>query len=173
MIKTELVVNSYLQTNYIDEKISERFFEPNNKKKLQLLSAKLINSQGESINSFDCDNKVIISLKININSLETGYYGYLSISKNDGTPVMISDSNDYKNNTFDSLKIGLNTVKIKIPARTLAPGTYSVYINFTDNLGNSLDSPGNLFSFELHDILTNRGNNRAGFFSTLLPWEIK
>ncbi len=171
--ETNEVVDSYLQNDSVDENLADRNYEPDEKKKMQLLAARIINSRGEIVNNFDCENSVHIELIIKIYIFESGYYGYLQISKSDGTIVMVSDSNDLKKNSFDALKKGLNKIVLTIPPRTLGPGTYTIYVNFTDNNGNTLDSPGNLFSFHLDDILTSRGNKRGGFFSTLISWEIK
>lgn len=166
------VIDSYLQNNNANENLASIKFELNYKKKLQLVAARLINSQGKISNNFDCDNSMVIELMLNLNILESGNYGYLQISKSDGTIVMVSDSNDVKRNSFDLLKKGNNKVTLTIPPRTLGPGSYTMYLNFTDNMGNTLDSLDTHLFFHIDDLLTGRGNKRGGFFSTLVAWEI-
>ena len=101
---------------------------------------------------------------------------YLSISRLDGTVVMVSDSHDSGTNTLDELPIGIHRIRIAIPSRTLGAGEYSVYLNFTSRRGLkgfNIDSPGIVSSFRLDDSTTDRGNSRMGFFSTQLSWETK
>lgn len=171
--ETPLVINSYLQNNFANSDSPEKIFQPNDRKKLQLLSVRLTNARGETIRIFDCDNAIYIELVIKINIPDSGYYGYLQISRVDGTVVLVSDSNDIRKNSFDGLKHGINKVVLSVPPRSLGAGTYSLYLNFTDSEGNALDSPQTVCTFNLDDISTSRGNTRGGFLSTLIPWEIK
>jgi hypothetical protein len=49
------------------------------------------------------------------------------------------------------------------------------YFNFTSAMGIAgfnVDSPGDLLAFQITDPNTKRGNNRGGFFGTLLSWQI-
>jgi hypothetical protein len=171
--ETSLVVNSYLQNNFANSDSPEKKFQPNDKKKLQLLSVRLTNAHGETISNFDCDNVIYIEMDIKVNIPDSGYSGYLQISRMDGTVVLISDSNDINRNSFDGLRQGINRVVLSVPPRSLGAGIYSVYLNFTDSEGNSLDSPQTVCTFNLDDINTSRGNTRGGFLSTLIPWKIK
>ena len=62
---------------------------------------------------------------------------------------------------------------VESPPRTLAPGVYLVYLNFTSPSGDrgfQVDSPGTIHRFEVNDPFTRRGNQRKGFTGALLEW---
>ena len=88
--------------------------------------------------------------------------------------IMVSDSFDSGKNPLDDLNPGKHAVSIKIPPRTLAPGTYYIYFNFTgpESQGENIDQAGIVGRFCLNDSKSKRGNKRGGFFSTLLEWKI-
>jgi lipopolysaccharide transport system ATP-binding protein len=133
-----------------------------------------LNSVGNVTQKFQCDEPVNIELELQVRSVIPALYGYMEISKLNGTKVMVSDSYDVTPNRLDSLPIGVHIIQIVIPARTLAAGEYSIYLNFASIAGQkfNIDSPGIICKFDIEDLTTQRGNNRAGFFSTLMKWEI-
>ena len=92
----------------------------------------------------------------------------------DQTTVLESDSFDAGQNNMDNLQPGEYTISITIPSRTLAAGSYYVYLNFTgpESQGETIDTPGIVCRFSLHDTTTKRGNNRRGYLSTLLEWKV-
>ncbi|MDD2467324.1 MAG: ABC transporter ATP-binding protein [Desulfobulbus sp.] len=151
-------------------------FEEDFTKEFQVLQAKLKNLNNELCRDFDCDHPVIIELECVLNRKIPGLYGYLSIDKLDGEVVMVSDSNDHILEALGDLQLGRHLIEIIIPPRTLAPGEYSVYLNFTSRAGLKgfqIDSPGRLFTFNLADHSTRRGNTRGGYFSTSLEWRVQ
>ncbi len=152
--------------------ISSAIFKPDNEKKLQLLCIKMIDRNNKETAMFSCDENIYIKLNLLVKEKIEGCYGYLSLTDESGETVLVSDSNDVNNNAFGKMNIGENTMTITVPSRTLAAGKYKVYLNFTDSNGMSLDSPGVSCSFQINDFLTKRGNNRDGYFSTLLSWDI-
>ena len=86
----------------------------------------------------------------------------------------MSDSFDTDPNPLDSLTVGRHVVTATIPARTLAPGKYEVYLNLTSASGSDFNvhAPDVVASFRLRDSRSLRGNDRPGFFSTLLQWRV-
>jgi hypothetical protein len=170
------IVDQYLQQQNTSENVLERCFEENEEKEFQVLKASLRDVQGQMTREFDCDNPVIIRLECVVHNKIPGLYGYLSIGTLQGETVMVSDSNDHTIEALGDLSLGNHTVEIKVPARSLAPGEYTVYLNFTSNSGMrgfNIDSPGQLFRFNLTDFSTRRGNSRRGYFSTCLEWNIQ
>lgn len=142
----------------------------------QMYHAEISNSNGEAKDNFSCDEDIHINLSFNKTESIPGLYGYLQISKTDGNIALVSDSNDLELNKLESLPIGKSNIDITIPKRTLGPGSYSIYINFTSdqNLsGFQVDGPYNVCLFSIYDDATRRGNARGGYFSTLLEWKIK
>ena len=75
-------------------------------------------------------------------------YGYLSISDDNGDVVMVSISNDdITNDIFSKAPIGKNSIKIKVPKRTLGHGKYNVSLGLASSHninGFNVDSPGKL-----------------------------
>jgi len=168
------IISLYLKDGDASAGTEEVFFAEDPRKEAQLRRVRLLNEDGVVTRKFDCDHPVIIELLFQIHKRVPGLYGYLEIRRIDGTSVMVSDSFDVAPNPLDDLAIGMYSIHIPIPARTLAPGEYSAYLNFTSISGTKfdVDSPGTVCSFSLDDFTSNRGNTRSGFFSTLLPWNV-
>ena len=77
--------------------------------------------------NFSCDENIFINIVLNINEKVPSLYGYLSISDDNGDVVMVSISNDdITNDIFSKAPIGKNSIKIKVPKRTLGHGKYNV-----------------------------------------------
>ena len=92
----------------------------------------------------------------------------------DGTEVLVSDSNDVIYNKLETLPIGESKVRLHFPKRLLAPGTYLAGVNINSNFdagGLYLQSLMPFLKFETHDFTTERGDQRNGFFSTIIDWE--
>jgi len=171
MGSTPQVIDDYLDSTTVHEQ--RTIFEEDKDKEFQLREACIIDESGDETQSCICDKKVTISLICQVHKKIPGLYGYLEITKNDGTMVLCSDSFDTEPNPLDELSEGMHVLTVTIPPRTLGVGAYQVYLNFTSQFSNQsfdLDSPGNVCSFTLSDETTKRGNNRPGFFSTKLNW---
>ncbi len=143
------------------------------KKEFQLLSIRLKNKSNEVIKNFDCDEAVNIEINCVSRRSTPGLYGYLGILNHEGQTVLVSDSLDIPPNRLDMLPVGNHTMNIEIPARSLAAGDYVIYLSFTSRQASSgfyVDRPGETVAFTLSDMNSLRGNQREGYFSTLLPW---
>lgn len=173
---TGTAVDEYVRSCGFQTMQGETVYPENPSKEFQLLRARILDDNGQTTSRLDCDEPVVIDLQCRVRQSVPGLYGYLQITRTDGTPVMVSDSLDNEPNPLDGLSAGTHTVRITIPRRTLAAGDYSVYVNFTSLLANSgfnVDSPGIVAGFRLQDTVSRRGNNRPGFFSTLLAWDLR
>ncbi len=166
-------IDAYLQTAESQADSAQSTFADDPKKAFQLLSSRVMTEEGSATRLFSCDRPVVIDLVCRVRNPLPGLYGYLLISRRDGTRVMESDSHDGGPNPFDRLPAGTYSVRLTIPARTLGPGDYTVYFNFTSTSnieGFNVDSPGVVCTFHLDDTSSTRGNRRGGYFSTLMPW---
>jgi lipopolysaccharide transport system ATP-binding protein len=171
---TSEVVASYLRASLEAADSAESSHAEDPRKEFQLRVARVMNEQEVVTQRFQCDEAVILELICQVHRRVPGLYGYLSLSR-DGSSIMVSDSFDVAPNQLDDLIPGTYRVRVPIPARTLGPGDYSVYVNFTSRSGAkgfNIDSPGTVCSFHLDDSTSQRGNRRGGYFSTLLPWDV-
>ena len=143
------------------------------KKVFQMYRAEIHSAKGNIASSFSCDEDVELHMFFNAKKKIPGIYGYLTISKADGTILLEGDSNDIQIDKLENLPIGKSEVVVTIPKRVLGHGTYFVYLNFTSHQypGFTVDSPKQVCSFTLDDNGKNRGNERGGYLSALLDWK--
>jgi len=170
--QTGSVVNSYM-LNGISELSGEMTFPDDTGKIVQLKKIALLDREGNIAQKFDCDNPINIKFEIQVRRQLPGLYGYIGIFKPDCTQVLVSDSFDASTvNPLDSLPVGMNTFSVTVPPRTLGHGDYMIHFSMAspsaDNF--NVDVPGIVCGFSLDDFTSKRGNQRLGFFSTLLPW---
>jgi lipopolysaccharide transport system ATP-binding protein len=169
------VIESYLneQTNTAD--LVDKRLEIDENKDFQVLEVQLLNSEGINKTNFNCDTPVIIQMKCISRKSIKGLYGCLTVMNREGVIILTSDSFDFPPNALDSITPGEYAVRIEIPPRTLAHGDYRVSLNYTSSQSEKnfwVDRHECLCAFHLDDISTDRGNNRSGFFSTLLKWDL-
>jgi lipopolysaccharide transport system ATP-binding protein len=170
--ETGAIVNAYI-LNGISQVSGEKTFPDDPGKIVQLKSVSLLDGNGSVARQFDCDNAISIRLDILVRKQLPGLYGYLGIVKPDGTPVLVSDSFDGSTgNPLDYLPVGMNTFIVTIPPRTLGHGEYMIHFSMASQAADEfhVDVPGIVCSFSLDDLSSRRGNQRTGYFSTLLPW---
>lgn len=171
--KTELITSAYMQNGMTDLGAQIRFAEDINKP-AQLKSLCLINQNGEITQNFDCDKPITINFEIEIRKRLPGLYAYIGIDKPDGTKVLVSDSFDAAiANPLDNLPVGIHGMSATIPPRTLGHGEYSLLFSLASPSADKfqVDTPGIVCSFNLDDYTSKRGNQRAGYLSTLLSWQ--
>lgn len=170
--QTGSVVNAYM-LNGISELSGEMTFTDDPEKVVQLIKVSLLDQEGNVAQKFDCDSSINIKFDIQIRKQLPGLYGYIGIYQPDGTQVLVSDSFDATTaNPLDGLPIGMNTIMVTIPPRTLGHGDYMIHFSMASPSADNfhVDVPGIVCGFSLDDFTSQRGNQRAGFFSTLLPW---
>lgn len=149
-----------------------RPFNPD--KDFQITKVELLDAKGEGKNLFSCDEEWHIRMTAHVKNRVPGIYGYLQFTKADGVAAWVSDSNDIVMNKLETLPLGESQIDILIPKRSLAPGSYSVYLNFTSSQnisGWNVDSPFDVCVFNVTDDRTFRGDKRPGYMSTLLDWK--
>ena len=170
--QTGSVVNSYM-LNGISDLTGEATFPDDSGKPAQLKKITMLDREGKVAHKFDCDNPIAIKFEIQVRRQLPGLYGYIGIFKPDGTQVLVSDSFDASSvNPLDNLPVGTNTFSVTVPPRTLGHGEYMVHFSMASPSADNfhVDVPGIVCGFSLEDFTSKRGNGRAGFFSTLLPW---
>lgn len=170
------VVNLYLQQAYQGGLCNIWEKSLLEEKDVQLIRATISTNNGVPCSSFTCDESFVLRLVFSVRNKVPGLYGYLRIIRaTDGTDVWISDSNDTVYNKLEGLPIGESSVRLVFPKRSLAPGSYIVALNLSSCFSSKsfmVDSNEQLCRFELNDYGTERGNQRMGFFSTVIDWEI-
>ncbi len=168
------VVDAYLsRTLSGDANPAERKFKNDPSKEFQVLSVKMLDSNGKVSREFDCDQPVTIEIDCVSRSAIPGLYGGVDIVNNEGVTVMVSDTYDFPPNCVDSLSPSNYKIRIAIPPRTLGHGEYTVSLGFHGAHSPYIFPPQFVCSFRLSDNSSQRGNTRAGYLSTLLKWEIK
>jgi lipopolysaccharide transport system ATP-binding protein len=170
--ETGPVVRAYLHESDAGVRGSVTFPEAAGKDS-QVVAARLLNEKGEPTGRFTCDEAVVIEIDYLVRRPLNALWGLLEIDGADGTPVLVSYSYDVVPDPLDKLGIGLHTLRIPLPARSLAPGDYRVTFSTGRGMKGSvmIDTPGVICSFALDDTSSIRGNRRLGYFSTLLDWQ--
>lgn len=179
---TPSIINTYLAS--IDNSRNTHIatgapnvFPEDASKKSQFRSARLLNKSGIVTQKFSCDEPIIIELEYQVRRPVPGLYAYLSVSRDDGTVVLVSISDDTEVNHFDNLPVGTHRIRATIPPRILGHGDYRISVSTgspfsASNHLNIVDAPGVVALFRLDDHTSIRGNKRGGFLSTLLGWSI-
>ena len=174
--KTVEVIDGYLRSTDRSQGTGICEFVEDSRKAFQLRQGRILDHNGAATQQFDCDFPLTIEMLCQVHRRVPGLYGYLQISKLDGTEVLVSDSYDAPPNQLEELIPGFYQIHIRLPSRSLAPGQYAVYVNFASISGEQgfdVESPGTLFTFSLSDHTSRRGNGRGGCFSSLLAWDRK
>jgi lipopolysaccharide transport system ATP-binding protein len=170
--ETGAVVNAYM-LNGTSHSGGITTFPDDPEKVVQLKTISLLDGKGNVTRKFDCDTPVNIRLEIQVRKQLPGLYGYIGLFRPDGTQVLVSDSFDASAvNPLDNLPVGMNTFMVTVPPRTLGHGDYMIHFSMASQSADHfhVDVPGIVCGFSLDDFHSKRGNQRAGFFSTLLPW---
>jgi len=168
-------IDKYLETNLASE-ISNNFARiKENNKDIQLVSAKLSDSNSLPRQQFDISEDIHIELTINCSKIVPNLYGYIAIKNSQEEVYIESDTFDYLPNSLENVTIGDNSFKIKIRSNVLAYGTYTVYLSFVSSFADNfnVDIPGDILKFTIVDTETQRGHGRISKTSNLLKWEIQ
>lgn len=169
------VVDLYLNNVNKEFESPEKVFARDESKDFQLLSIKLTDFKGTVKQSFECDEYVNINMECLYRRRVPGIYGYLSLVK-EGSDILISDTYDLAESSLSETEPGKYKIIVKIPPRTLGHGTYNInlyFVSHQSDKGQYADMAEYACSFTVNDTATQRGNNRGGYFSTLLKWEVE
>ncbi len=169
------VVNYYLKSVYKKQVDNVVTFPMVAGKLFQVSQLFLSDTKNQLSQIYTCDQDILIRIKLSSHLPITDIRGILYLEKNDGTTVLVSESLDKPNNPLDNLKPGTYSLVINIPKRMLSPGEYFVSLHFMEfkNQKRILEKLDHIYTLEINDLKTRRGNNRPGFFSTILDWQLK
>ena len=173
MGKTSEIVPEFVRASGHNFSVGEVIIDSDESREAQVSRVRILSASGEVAPVGECSDSLTIEILLDVRRHLPGLCAYLEVRLPDGTTVMMSDSSDTDPNPLDGLHVGRHVVTATIPARTLGPGTYDVYINLTGIAGREFNvhSPDVVGSFRLYDSKSLRGNARPGFFSTLLQWQ--
>jgi len=166
------IVPQYVRAFGRDMTNGEVHIEVDETREAQLSRVRVLSPSGAITPVGECRNPLTIEMILDVRRHLPGLYAYMEIRRTDGTVVMMSDSLDTTPNPLDDLQVGRHVVTSTIPARSLAPGKYDVYLSLASQSAREHDVhvPGIVASFTLHDYQSSRGDARPGFFSALLQW---
>jgi lipopolysaccharide transport system ATP-binding protein len=150
----------------------EVIIEADERLEAQVSRVRILSDAGALSPVAECSDAVTIEMLLDVRRRLPGLYAYLELRLPTGVTVLVSDSLDTTPNPLDDVSPGHYVVTARIPARTLAPGTYDVCVSLASISGRSFNvhSPDVVGSLRLHDSHSDRGDARRGFFSTLLEW---
>jgi lipopolysaccharide transport system ATP-binding protein len=147
-------------------------------KKIELISAKILNSKGTLSSVFEVNNDIFIEVTIKCNQAVKELLSYIKIHDDNDVNFIESDNLDFDKTLFDNLIIGENKFRIQINSNILPIGKYTLYFSLTDwskRLDDKqnfvLDSPGDILEFVVVDSITHRGDTRKALTSQILSWE--
>jgi lipopolysaccharide transport system ATP-binding protein len=172
MGKTSEVVPEFVRASGRNFSVGEMVIESDERREAQVSRVRILSPDGQVTTISECSDALTIEMLLDVRRSLPGLYAYLEVRHPDGIAIMVSDSYDTTPNPLDGLTVGRHRVTATIPARTLGPGKYDVYLNLTGISGSEFNvhSPDVVGSFRLYDSQSARGNARTGFFSTLLDW---
>lgn len=151
-------------------------FPIESEKDFQMKAVRVCSSNELPSCRFECDEPVIVQIDCIVRKRIPGLFGYFRVTNKEGLPILVSDSFDNSPNAVDNLSPGEYKITIKIPSRTLGHGEYTLFVSFASLQGSNgfyVHEPDKeLCNFTIEDTVTNRGNRRQGFFSTILKWDI-
>jgi len=146
-------------------------------KPIQLIHAEIQNAIGEPTYSLSCDEDFFIELTYNVREKMPGLFGTMVITRmKDQIEAFTSSTRDQEDHVFESLPLGITKVRLHFPKRLLGAGGYKISINLNSRFSTTrfaFDEAPSCLKFELNDYATIVGNNRAGFFSTRMDWEVQ
>lgn len=166
-------IDKYLASNINSAKKKVFKKEILEDKEIQLVTARLSDSNNDAKDEFQIDESVYIHLEFLSQKSTSNAYGYIVIKNNMEQVMIESDTFDYLPNILQSIKAGINNFVIKIPPNILAFGEYTIYLAISENFINSypIDVPGDILNFSIVDTTTIRGHQRSAATSCLLKWE--
>ena len=169
------IVNLYQEKNAASGHGSIARFEVDAGKDFQLIRAEALDKNSQSVEVFECEEDIYFALTCRVAKPIPGLYGYLTVKDKQDNLLIETDTYDHLPNVLENILAGTFSFTLKIPRRTLAPGSYVVYLNFSSRQSMddfNVDSPGNILSFDVIDTFTVRGNNRRSFLGTTLAWKV-
>ena len=144
-------------------------------KPIQLIHAEIKNAKGEPSALISCDEDFDVELTLSVKKQLSGITGFFLFKRMpDDLLIFQSQSNDAVVHKLDMLPVGISKIRLHFPKRLLAPGSFAGRCVLIDTLYNwhNIDTVQPCMTFDIVDNRTQWGKRRAGFFSTLIDWEI-
>ena len=172
---TTEMIERYMATRMGGMIEAERTYELVEDKPFQITRAYLSGEDGEPRQKFSCSEAITLNVDCLSRRPVSGLYGYVDVSRSDGTSVLVGDSFDPGENPLHELPAGRHQIQLTIPARTLGHGSWQFTLNFTSRSEDAfnVDSPGVVATCELSDEETRRGNTRGGYMSLAPDWIVQ
>jgi len=154
---SDYIIQSYLTSNLSREKKKTEINYPDFKDRLmQIKSAKCIFSI-KGIHQFEYSQEIEIHVDIIKYDVSAGGYLGMIILNENGSWVTVSATDDWDKVNLSSLKSGMHTISIKIPAYILGPGNYFLTFSLRPKANKPYHKVENCLSFEVVDTITFRG----------------
>jgi lipopolysaccharide transport system ATP-binding protein len=171
---TNNIIDEYLKEQINSNVGAFAMYNEDITKSFQIDLIQVLTKQGEQQDSFECDDDISIEIICTSRQPIPGLYGWMDLTKDNGTMVLVSDTFDFQPNCLDSLDNGKYKFQLVIPKRTIGPGKYLITLSFTSHQnfrGFQIDKREYACAFEVNDTNTPRGNSRPGHLSTIIQWE--
>lgn len=174
--RTDEVVSYYFGSAVGDQSHAGfRVLPENGNEPFQIRKVALVNSGGAVTSEFSVSEDIYIELDLSVKEEMRGLYGYLTVTKIDGTLMIEMDNTELGKNVLSNLQPGEYKLRICLSSHVFSSGQYSFYLNFTSKImGNSRNWKidfGTLV-FQLRDDVSPRGKNRRSLLSMLPGWEV-
>jgi lipopolysaccharide transport system ATP-binding protein len=144
-------------------------------KPCQWISSEVLHEDDTPGSEFTCDEPIKIRVTLLMRQLVSDTLIDLSIFTVDGTRVLFTDFRDGDPTIVERLGVGLHIFELQIPARLLAPTTFTIgmaaYRRFSDAKGHQDgDIQPRCGEFSLRDV-NNLWQHRPGVLGILIPWK--
>lgn len=144
-----------------------------NSKKIQVLSARMLNREHAESGSFSISEPVTVELTIRSTSRIPGAYGYIVVKNSYEEFIIESDTKDLLPNVLDNLDPGVYTFRFEIREHVIPHGQHRINLAIGSpfETGFFLDNPEDILSFHVSDFETERSTKRTAKTSFLLNWQ--
>lgn len=119
------VIDAYLSQG-VERTIAEYQAEVDMAKPVQILSARVVNSHGESLEQHPFDEPYQIILRVHIRQPQTRIYLNMEIQDAAFETALFSREFEQDESVFERREPGMYTFRTQIPAPLLAPGAYRI-----------------------------------------------
>jgi lipopolysaccharide transport system ATP-binding protein len=172
----QAVVNQYLAAHESQE--GERRFPPDDGKAVHIASVRLTTEGREPASTFDLGGPIAVALDYEVREVVPSGLVGVRIATLEGVPVFTSCHLDTVDRSGPPLALqpGRFVGRVVIPARLLAPGSYTLTVAVIDEQMRVIDIHEDTLIFEVVDMGGGRWrerDTRRGVINLDLPWEIE
>jgi lipopolysaccharide transport system ATP-binding protein len=172
----QAVVNQYLAAHETQD--GERRFPPDDTKAVHLSTVRLTNGDEESAAAFDLGRPIQVVLHYEVREVVPSGLVGVRIATLEGVPIFTSCHLDTVERSGPPLALrpGRFAARVVIPARLLAPGSYTLTVAVIDEQMRVIDIHEDTMIFEVVDMgggQWRERDTRRGVINLDLPWEIE